>query len=104
MMATLPKKREQDRKQVLSSTRQGEKEHAQHLLKRHRQEGGSRTRNLRTKEDLKMHNEPFHHHSEDEVEPNEGKINDWHKRHEDKTLEIFCDNHPDAFECRVYDD
>jgi len=25
-------------------------------------------------------------------------------RHEDKTLEIFCDNHPDAFECRVYDD
>ena len=51
-----------------------------------------------------MHNEPFHHHSEDEVEPNEGKINDWHKRHEDKTLEIFCDNHPDAFECRVYDD
>jgi len=40
MMATLPKKREQDRKQVLSSTRQGKKEHAQHLLKRHRQEAG----------------------------------------------------------------
>jgi len=39
-----------------------------------------------------------------EVVPNEGKINDWHTRHEDKHLEIYCDNHPDAFECRVYDD
>jgi len=34
----------------------------------------------------------------------EYKINDWHTRHEDKHLEIYCDNHPDAFECRVYDD
>ena len=43
-------------------------------------------------------------HKDDVVEPNEGKINDWHTRHEDKHLEIYCDNHPDAFECRVYDD
>ena len=35
---------------------------------------------------------------------NDGKINDWHTRHEDKQLEVYCDNHPDAFECRVYDD
>ena len=54
--------------------------------------------------DLEMHNEAFHDHSEEEVVPNEGKINDWHTRHEDKHLEIYCDNHPDAFECRVYDD
>ena len=57
-----------------------------------------------TKEDLKLHNEAFHDHEEDEVIPNEGKINDWHTRHEDKQLEIYCDNHPDAFECRLYDD
>ena len=44
------------------------------------------------------------YHKDDVVEPNEGKINDWHTRHEDKHLEIYCDNHPDAFECRVYDD
>ena len=43
-------------------------------------------------------------HKDDVVDPNEGKINDWHTRHEDKHLEIYCDNHPDAFECRVYDD
>ena len=43
-------------------------------------------------------------HKNDVVDPNEGKINDWHTRHEDKHLEIYCDNHPDAFECRVYDD
>ena len=43
-------------------------------------------------------------HKNDVVDPNDGKINDWHTRHEDKHLEIYCDNHPDAFECRVYDD
>ena len=51
-----------------------------------------------------MHNDAFHDHTEEEVNPNEGKINDWHTRHEDKHLEIYCDNHPDSFECRVYDD
>jgi len=35
---------------------------------------------------------------------NDGKINDWHTRHEDKHLEVYCDNHPDSLECRVYDD
>ena len=54
--------------------------------------------------DLEMHNDAFHAHDESEVEPNEGKINDWHTRHEDKHLEVYCDNHPDSLECRVYDD
>ncbi|MEC9063737.1 MAG: CP12 domain-containing protein, partial [Pseudomonadota bacterium] len=27
-----------------------------------------------------------------------------HTRHEDSHLEVYCDNHPDAFECRVYDE
>ena len=44
------------------------------------------------------------YHKDDVVDPNEGHINDWHTRHEDKHLEIYCDNHPDALECRVYDD
>ena len=40
----------------------------------------------------------------DKVDANEGKINDYHTRHEDSHLEIYCDNHPDSLECRVYDD
>ena len=43
-------------------------------------------------------------HAEDETKPNEGKVNDWHERHKDKVLEFFCDTHPDAPQCRVYDD
>ena len=57
-----------------------------------------------TEADLEMHNDAFHAHSEDEVNNNDGKINDWHTRHEDKHLEVYCDNHPDSLECRVYDD
>ena len=57
-----------------------------------------------SKEDLEMHNDAFHAHSEEEVDKNEGKINDWHTRHEDQHLEVYCDNHPDSLECRVYDD
>ena len=54
-----------------------------------------------SKEDLEMHNDAFHAHEE-----NEGgaAINDWHTRHQDKHLEVYCDNHPDAEECRVYDE
>ena len=51
-----------------------------------------------------MHNDAFHAHDESEVNKNDGKINDWHTRHEDKHLEVYCDNHPDSLECRVYDD
>ena len=40
------------------------------------------------------------------LDPKDGKehVNDWHTRHEDQHLEVYCDNHPDSFECRVYDD
>ena len=44
------------------------------------------------------------YHKDDVVNKNEGKINDYHTRHEDHHLEIYCDNHPDAAECKVYDD
>ena len=44
------------------------------------------------------------YHKDDVIEKNDGQINDWHTRHQDKHLEVYCDNHPDAFECRVYDD
>ena len=57
-----------------------------------------------TESDLEMHNDAFHAHDESEVDTNEGKINDWQTRHEDKHLEVYCDNHPDSLECRVYDD
>ena len=29
---------------------------------------------------------------------------DYHTRHQDSKLEVYCENHPDAFECRVYDE
>ena len=58
-----------------------------------------------TEEDLKTsHADYENYHKNDIVDPNEGRINDYHIRHEDKHLEIYCDNHPDAFECRVYDE
>ena len=44
------------------------------------------------------------YHKDDVVETNDGKINDWRTRHQDHNLEIYCDNHPDADECKVYDD
>ena len=57
-----------------------------------------------TEADLEMHNDAFHAHEENEENPGDAKINDWHTRHEDKHLEVYCDNHPDSLECRVYDD
>ena len=54
--------------------------------------------------DLEMHNDAFHDHTEEEVDKSDAQINDWHQRHQDSKLEIYCDNHPDALECRVYDD
>ena len=43
-------------------------------------------------------------YSEDEVDKSDAQINDWHQRHQDKKLEVYCDNHPDSLECRVYDE
>ena len=53
-----------------------------------------------SEEDLKLHGFMDKH----EGEKTESGINDWHTRHQDKHLEVYCDNHPDALECRVYDD
>ena len=58
-----------------------------------------------TKDDFqKVHAEYDVYQKGDVVDKNEGKINDYHTRHEDSHLEIYCDNHPDADECKVYDD
>ncbi len=58
-----------------------------------------------SEEDLKTSHAYYdEYHKNDEVNKNEGKINDYHTRHEDLKLELYCENHPDAFECRVYDE
>ena len=58
-----------------------------------------------TKEDLESSHAYYdEYHKDDVVDTNDAKINDWHTRHEDQHLEIYCDNHPDADECKVYDD
>ena len=47
-------------------------------------------------------NEP---HDENEFDAeHDGKIADWHNRHADKVLDKFCDTHPSAPQCKVYDD
>ena len=47
-------------------------------------------------------NEP---HTDEEVDKeHDGKIADWHQRHADKVLDTFCDTHPSAPQCKVYDD
>ena len=43
-------------------------------------------------------------HTEDEVDPNESTLDDWHTRHQDKNLDFFCDQHPSAPQCKVFDD
>lgn len=43
-------------------------------------------------------------HTEDEVDPSDGKINDWHERHKDKLLDKFCDDHPGSPMCKVFDE
>jgi hypothetical protein len=43
-------------------------------------------------------------HAHEENDPKLGTQEEWEKRHSDKTLEVYCDMHPSAPECRVYDD
>ena len=43
-------------------------------------------------------------HTEEEVDPNESAIDDWHSRHKDKNLDFFCDQHPSAPQCKVFDE
>ena len=58
-----------------------------------------------TEEDLKTSHALYDkYHEGEEIDSNDGKINDYHTRHQDKNLEVYCDNHPDSLECRVYDD
>ena len=58
-----------------------------------------------SKDDLEnVHANYEGYHKDDVVDSNDGAINDWHTRHQDKHLEVYCDNHPDSFECRVYDE
>ena len=48
----------------------------------------------------------FHGLVEHEENENKGDagVNDWHARHADKKLERFCDDHPSAPQCKVFDD
>ena len=58
-----------------------------------------------TKEDLESAHAYYdEYHKGEEVDPSDAKINDYDIRHLDKNLEVYCDDHPDAFECRVYDE
>ena len=58
-----------------------------------------------TEDDLKTAHAFYdEYHKNEEVNKNDGHINDYHQRHQDKLLDQYCDNHPDAFECRVYDE
>ena len=58
-----------------------------------------------TNEDLEnAHAYYDEYHRGEEIDPSDAKINDYHIRHQDKNLEVYCDDHPDAFECRVYDE
>ena len=58
-----------------------------------------------SEEDLKTSHALYDkYHEGEEVNKNDGAINDYHTRHQDQHLEVYCENHPDAFECRVYDE
>ena len=58
-----------------------------------------------TKEDLESAHAYYdEYHKGEEIDPSDAKINDYHIRHTDKKLEVYCDIHPDAEECRVYDE
>jgi len=43
-------------------------------------------------------------HTDEEVKPEDGKVNDWHERHKDRLLDTYCDTHPGSPECKVFDE
>lgn len=44
-------------------------------------------------------------HTEEELQALESyKVNHPEESHDPTPLELYCDSHPDALECRVYDD
>ncbi len=42
--------------------------------------------------------------AEEEVSEEDSTLDDWHTRHNDKNLDAFCDAHPSAPQCKVFDD
>jgi len=58
---------------------------------------------------MKLQNDPNDKYAEYEVdlhciEPCELDDEDCKRRHSDKVLDEFCDTHPSAPQCKVYDD
>ena len=43
-------------------------------------------------------------HAAEGVDENLSTKEEWQKRHSDRALEWYCDTHPSAPECKVYDD
>lgn len=64
----------------------------------------------KTTEYGKPYNTDFHDefevdfHAAEGVDERLSTKEEWEKRHSDHALEVYCDNHPSAPECKVYDD
>ena len=43
-------------------------------------------------------------HTDEEVSEEYSTLDDSHTRHQDKNLDKFCDSHPSAPQCKVFDD
>lgn len=43
-------------------------------------------------------------HAAEQADINLGSVEDWQKRHKDQTLNAYCDMHPSAPECKVFDE
>ena len=43
-------------------------------------------------------------HAAESVDENLGTKEEWQKRHSDRALEWYCDTHPSAPECKIFDD
>jgi len=43
-------------------------------------------------------------HAAEQADVNLGSVEDWQKRHTDKTLDVYCDMHPSAPECKIFDE
>ena len=43
-------------------------------------------------------------HAAEAVDERLGTKEEWEKRHADKALDLYCDMHPSAPECKVFDD
>lgn len=43
-------------------------------------------------------------HATEKPDERLGTKEEWEKRHKDHTLDVYCDTHPSAPECKVFDD